>query len=308
MKRISTLLLLLFFFTASKATTFIVTVSNNQYSPANIPNVLVGDTIQFNFAASNFHNVTSIALGQVPDGAAELYSGGIGDVTTSYSYRVTVAGNYRYYCEAHSFDGTSGMVGTFSVSGVVPVQLKNFEASYSNKTVTATWQTASEQNLAYFSLQKSLDGKNYTEVGRVNASGTSASLQSYQLKDERIDMDARYVYYLLKMVDRDGKFSLSAVKLVRNSNASPKLITQVGPNPVSKNIGHLIFQFNADRSGSMSAWVLDASGRSVLKLELSANKGINNGHIHMSELPKGTYTVVFSMDGLKETKRVLVVD
>ncbi len=290
------------------ATTFNVTVSNFQFSPSNIPNVLVGDIIKFNFSPGNFHNATSMPLGSVPAGAPAIFSGTPGSVTTSYSYMVSKSGNYRYYCEIHSPDGVTGMVGTFTVSSVVPVQLMNFDAVYSNKSVTAKWQTASEQNLSYFSVQKSIDGKNYIEAGRINATGNSDVLQSYSFKDENLDISARYIYYMIKAVDQNGEYSLSAVKLIRNEAAVKKLITSMAPNPVTKDVGHLMFQFNADRKGNMKAIVSDANGRIMMKLDMFAEKGINDGHIHMGDLPAGVYNIVFSMDGLKETKRVVVTE
>jgi plastocyanin len=290
----------------TNATTFTVTVSNFQFSPDNIPNVIVGDVIQFNFAAVNNHNATSTPLGLVPAGAAAINSGAPGSVTTSYSYTVTVAGSYRYYCAVHSSDGVTGMVGTFTASGVVPVQLKIFDVAYSNKTVIASWQTATEQNLSYFSLQKSADGKNYKEAARIDATGNSDKLQSYTYRDDRLDLNARYIYYMLKIIDKDGKYALSPVKLIRNEQATPKLITQIGPNPVSREVGHLMLQFYADKDTDMKTLVIDARGKIVMNLDMTANKGINNGHIHMASLSAGVYTIIFSMDGVKETHKVVV--
>ncbi len=308
MKNFTILLLFLCSALCAKATIFNVAVTNFQFSPSNIPNVVVGDIIRFNFAAVNFHNATSTPLGSVPAGAADIFSGTPGSVTTSYSYTVTKAGNYHYYCEIHSANGITGMVGSFTASGIVPVTLVNFNVSYSDKAVTATWQTTTAQNLAYYSLQKSTDANTFTEAGRVNATGNSTSPQSYSFKDERIDMTARYIYYMLKTVNTDGSFSLSPVKLVRNEQAIKKLITQMGPNPVSKAAGHLMFQFNADRNSSMKTLVMDANGKKVMNLEMSATKGINNGHIHMGDEPAGVYTIIFSLDGLKETRKIVVVE
>lgn len=308
MKQFCSLFLFLFVAFFANANTFNVSVSNFQFSPSNIPNVLVGDIIKFNFTPGNFHNATSMSLGLVPAGAAPIFSGAPGDVSGSYSYTVTKAGSYRYYCEIHSSDGVTGMVGRFTASGVVPVQLNNFTAVYASKSVTAAWQTSSEQNLSYFSVQKSIDGEHYTEAGRVNAVGNSEKIQSYSFRDENLDANARYIYYMVKAVDRDGNYKLSAVKLIRNNGAAKKLITEIAPNPVSKGIGHCMFKFNADRDGQMKAIVADANSKTVMKLDFSANKGINNGHIHMADLPAGVYSIVFSMDGLRETKRVMVTD
>ncbi len=57
-------------------------LANFQFSPSNIPNVLVGDVIQFNFSPGNFHNVTTNPMGSVPAGAAAINSGSPGSVTT----------------------------------------------------------------------------------------------------------------------------------------------------------------------------------------------------------------------------------
>ncbi len=299
---------LLFLFTGlyTNATTFIVTVSNFQFSPANIPNVVVGDIIQFNFAAVNNHNATTTPLGSLPAGAANIFSGTPGSITTSYSYTVTKAGNYRYYCQNHSADGVTGMVGTFTASNPAPVKLKSFDVTYTKKYIKAEWQTITEQNVAYFLLLKSTDGKKYIEAGRVSATGNSNTTQSYSCKDESLDINVRYIYYMLKTVDYDSKYSLSSVELVRNDQAIPKLITQINPNPVNQAFGHLIFQFNSDRNTTMKAVVRDANGKIVMALNLSANRGINNGHIHMGDLPTGIYNINFSLDGLKETKKILV--
>ncbi len=307
MKKIFTFLLVM---TAmgSMATTYNISVTNFQFSPANLPNVLVGDIIKFNFGGPNFHNATTMPLGMVPAGAAPIYSGTPGSVTGSYSYTVTKSGSYRYYCEIHSGDGVTGMVGTFTASGVVPVELRNFDVNFSGNMVQASWQTASEQNIDHFSLQKSTDGKNYVEAARVPSNGNADHLQSYHCNDAAPGKAARYIYYLLKTINKDGSFSLSPVKLVRNENALKKIITQIATNPVSKATGHLMFQFNADKNGSMKAWVVNESGTVVMKLDLSASKGINNGHIHMAELPTGMYTVVFSLEGLKESHKVLLVE
>ena len=306
MKNFFFLLLFLSCGFCANARTFFVSVLNFQFSPASIPNVMVGDTVQFNFAAVNNHNAVSTPLGSVPAGAAAINSGTPGSATTAYLYLVTVAGSYRYYCEIHSLDGVTGMVGTFTASGVVPVNLKNFEVTCSGKTVVANWQTATEQNLSYFSLQKSSDGEKYVETARIDARGNSDKPESYTYQDEWLDMNARYIYYMLKIVEKDGKYNLSPVRLVRNEQASSKLITQIGPNPLSREVGHLMLQFYADKDTDMKTLVVDARGKTVMNLDMTAIKGINNGHIHMASLSAGVYTIIFSMDGVKETYKVVV--
>jgi plastocyanin len=126
MKSVTLFILLSVWIFMARATTFIIAVSDNQFSPDNIPNVVVGDVIKFNFAPFNFHNATTTPLGSVPAGAADIFSGNPGAVTTSYSYTVTHAGVYFYYFQKQSLDGLTGLAGTIKATGSLPVYINNF--------------------------------------------------------------------------------------------------------------------------------------------------------------------------------------
>ncbi|MEO7310924.1 MAG: hypothetical protein ABIX01_11040 [Chitinophagaceae bacterium] len=310
MKNFTFLLLGVAFFRQADATILPVSVTNFQFSPANIPNVVVGDTIRFNFT-TGFHNAVSIvvgsASGSVPAGAADINSGApSGTNPRTYDYNVTVAGAYRYYCQIHSSDGVTGMIGTFTASVPLPVALTSFDVVYSGNVASATWKTVTEQNVDYFSLKKSVDGKNYAEAGRVQATGNAITEQSYRFQDQNLGKRSKFIYYMLETVDRDGRRSLSNIRMIRNAQAIPALITQINPNPVDKAVGHMMFQFNADISGTMKAIVVNSAGKTVLHQDLSATVGLNNGHIHMGDFPVGTYTVIFMLDGMKESHKVVV--
>lgn len=105
-----------------KATTHIVQVSSNQFTPATGLNVNVGDTVQFNWISGN-HTTTSVSI---PNGAAPWDSPMTSSVPV-FKYKVTVAGTYGYKCTPHA---GGGMVGTFTASTVTGVP-DFYEASIS---------------------------------------------------------------------------------------------------------------------------------------------------------------------------------
>lgn len=70
------------------------------------------------------------------------------------------------------------------------------------------WKTSSEINAVYFEIQRSADGINFTGVGNKNASGNSADTKIYQYTDP-IGNSTGNIYYRLKTVDVDGKFTYS---------------------------------------------------------------------------------------------------
>ncbi len=65
-----------------------------------------------------------------------------------------------------------------------------------------------------------------------------------------------------------------------------------------------MLKFNADKPGTMIAKLIDMQGKLILKTELSAVEGINNGHIHLGNVSPGAYTFLFSLDGISESYQI----
>jgi hypothetical protein len=107
------------------------------------------------------------------------------------------------------------------------------------------------------------------------------------------------------MVDKDGHEQFSSIQLFKNGLALPTLIKELSPNPISRP-GQLMVYFNSDKTDLMNVKVFDPSGKMVLTAEMEAVQGLNSGHIHVCNFGAGVYTLVFSMNGLKETKRVVI--
>jgi len=98
MKKISTIVLFISLGLSTMATTWTVNVQDFFFSPANLPNVVVGDTIKWQWIGPT-HNHTSTSM-TIPGGApawdAPLDAGNL-----TFSYVITVAGSYHYVCTPH---------------------------------------------------------------------------------------------------------------------------------------------------------------------------------------------------------------
>ncbi|HWH63506.1 MAG TPA: plastocyanin/azurin family copper-binding protein [Ginsengibacter sp.] len=288
-------LLFTFIILHTNATTHNVSVQNFQFSPSTI-NVSVGDVIHFVWVAGT-HTTTSTS---VPAGA-DAWDAPIDATHTTFDYTVAQPGSYSYQCTFHA---SFGMVATIAATGVVPVTLSAFNITTQNDRPLLTWTTETENNADYFSIRKSIDGTDFHEIGKVSATGNSSVQKSYSFSDDKISLGVTYVYYALAIVDKDGKTQLSPIKVYKNKNAVPKLIMFLSPNPVS-GMGHLMFQFNADKPGIMIAKLLNTQGKLILKEELSAVRGINNGHIHLGNVPAGIYTIYFTIDNINECYKIV---
>lgn len=109
MKKLYSLIIASAITISASAVNIPVSVANFSFTPQTFTAV-VGDVIVFTLVSGS-HNVTS-PTGGVPAGAAPMFSGPMTTPGQTYSYPVTVAGNYGYQCTNHP----TTMIGGFTAS------------------------------------------------------------------------------------------------------------------------------------------------------------------------------------------------
>ncbi len=92
-------------------------------------------------------------------------------------------------------------------SNPLPIQLLRFTAKALGSTVELDWSTATEENNDYFNIQRSIDGNEFVDIGRVKGAGTSYSQIDYHYADTQ--PLPGLVYYRLKQTDFDLKSTYS---------------------------------------------------------------------------------------------------
>ncbi|XOV68897.1 MAG: hypothetical protein ACFHU9_06870 [Fluviicola sp.] len=85
---------------------------------------------------------------------------------------------------------------------VLPVEIGTFKGINAPEGNLLYWYTVSERDADYFLIERSNDGKNWTEVGTVKAVGNSTQINEYQLIDVTFPSDINY--YRLVQYDNDG--------------------------------------------------------------------------------------------------------
>ena len=281
---------------ATYATTITVKVTNFKFSPKTF-NVKVGDTILFSWRLG-IHNTTSTS---VPAGAAS-WTALMDSVHKKFRYIVKQPGTYNFWCTIHAPVMAGSFIATVALSsGVSDVSLSK---SATSKPIIS-WNTKLETDVAYYSVQRSTDGDNFNEVSRVKPTANVDGLQQHSFTDNTTDKTVKYVYYQLQVVDKKGNTQLSDIKMFTQTQAVAKLITSLSPNPISRP-GHLMVQFNADKEGTMLMQLYNESGKFIKQAEMAADKGLNNGHFHLGDIPVGTYYVVCTMGTTKEKYTIMV--
>ncbi len=108
-------------------------------------------------------------------------------------------------------------------SSPLPVDLITFTVSASDSKAALAWSTASELNNHYFDIEKSLDGKSFINIGRVEGHGNSRSIIHYNFVDYDLQ---RKSFYRLKQVDFDGQFHYSGIVSTKENESEILLIAQ----------------------------------------------------------------------------------
>ena len=85
---------------------------------------------------------------------------------------------------------------------VLPVEIINFAGENSNEGNVLYWNTASERNSDYFTIERSTNGKIWSEIGTVKSAGNSEIELTYKFID--YDFSSKINYYRLKQTDFDG--------------------------------------------------------------------------------------------------------
>lgn len=122
------------------------------------------------------------------------------------------------------------------ISSTLPVKLSAFNAKKNDTKVALTWTTSMEKNVSHFSIQRSLSGSEYTDIGMIMTNGDSDIERNYQFSDDVKNMSKQVVYYRLKMVDLDGRFEYSPVRVIRIGATSETPSVMAYPNPVTDNL------------------------------------------------------------------------
>ena len=170
--------------------------------------------------------------------------------------------------------------------GELPVRLVSFEAREQENTVWLTWQTTEEVNASHFEVQRSFDGKSFESVGNVKAGNKAGSNpENYVFLDSiLLYAPAGAFYYRLKMVDRDGSYSYSAICLAMLKKAESVFSAdKLYPNPSAKESVTLETAYHR-----AAVRVLDGQGR-VMPVRVTGENG--RFYLETSGLMPGMYYV-----------------
>ncbi len=225
---------------------------------------------------------------------------GVDGVAISPAILVPVNTGWTQYCILsaaltagnHNFSVMSGGAAQYSiwnddftinVCTTLPIELIDFDVHQKNGVAGIKWTTASETNNAYFTVERSANGYEFTELKTIPGAGTSHSELHYSMIDH--EPLEGISYYRLKQTDKGGSFTYSQLVYL---NSASEINLNVYPNPSDGSFKVDI----ADEVEHAEIILFDPVGREVFKQPVQ--KGINE--INTIDLKKGLYQLILFRD------------
>lgn len=180
-----------------------------------------------------------------------------------------------------------------TTDNILPIELTYFNAYHNENNVVLNWQTASELNNDYFTLERSTDGVNYSIIATIIGAGNSMTQLNYSFIDNNPVNGVSY--YRLMQTDYNGDFEIFSAVSVSYLNEND---LKVGPNPA-------INELNISIGGEMGTGVLTLYsnlGAMVKSIELTNNYTT----IDISNLSTGNYMMVISANNINITRKIVI--
>ncbi len=175
------------------------------------------------------------------------------------------------------------MARLFSLEGTLPLTWISFSGQLQNdNSVLLKWETAAEKNVALFVIERSIDGHSFKKAGSIEPRHNSTGRSLYTFIDK--NPATGKVFYRIKQLDIDNKFSYSPTIVVNIENNSQKnfyIINNPGKDKLRLHLGRV-----PDSRSQLQ--IFDLSGRILTRKEVSADP---IQEIDISTLASGIYFV-----------------
>lgn len=202
-------------------------------------------------------------------------------------------------------DGQTGFswfdIGGDLVVNPLPIELTSFDAACGNAgEITITWSTASEQNNAYFTLERSKDGTLWSAIATVPGALNSNTPLNYSYTDH---VSGNGYYYRLSQTDVDGEIQVfNPVYTNCGEGGSPVDIINTYQNAGGGTV--VIFQVPDNQDYTLD--IYDLRGRKLTRTQGAATKGVNQVSLDLMGFSDAIYLVTLNSGEETVSKKFLV--
>jgi hypothetical protein len=194
-------------------------------------------------------------------------------------------GNNKNYVQFNGLTSFSGGTLGGVISGTLPVEWLDFSVVQQQEDALLDWATASETQVDYFGIERSVDGNFFQEIGKKEAVGNSQEPNQYFFRDQGVIYNLGYrMYYRIRQVDQDGSFSYSEVLELNLEDHKGDVWFVAMPVPVDD---ILTIRYDLFWEQGAQLELITLLGSAVQAVPLSEKSGTVT--LNVSRLPAGIY-------------------
>ncbi len=192
--------------------------------------------------------------------------------------------------------GEDYMYGTLEVC-TLPIELVSFRSNMQGRRVQLDWETATEENNAFFEVQHATDANaDFTVVEKVVGQGTINTPTSYETYHNNPVEGNNY--YRLRQVDFDGTEWFSDIITEEYGGADGSII-EVYPNP---NKGEFTVGLpTVKRDTEAALRIIDIRGRTISEEIITLSEGLTSYPVNIKGLNEGVYHVSLTLSATQDT-------
>ena len=233
-------------------------------------------------------------------------------VMATYHYENTDRLKFRYGAKSGAnYSNGSGVrlnstwFRQFSLTpvGTLPVTFHKFTATLEKKNVLLNWSIDTDDNFSHYVIERSNDGKHFTDIGIVFTSGlaTPGEISHYKYRDLTVPSSNGILYYRLRWEEKNRETYYSPVRIVRIGNETVFNQMLAYPNPVRDQLKLTLPSNWQGKTVVIELYAANGSMVQAIKLNGASQTEI----LKVGNLPKGFYLVKVQCEDQLSQQRII---
>ncbi|MFN5416612.1 MAG: T9SS type A sorting domain-containing protein [Flavobacteriia bacterium] len=213
-----------------------------------------------------------------------------GTVTKSLSSKVL-------YTPNPTVPGFTGVCGSI----VLPVELSKFEVKCDVNSVEVDFETLSERNNDFFTIEKAgFDGV-FNKIGEIDGSGNSSVKKEYHFVDYNALVGTSY--YRLSQYDLNGKIEILDTKVLSNTCVESDNSSTCYYNALAN---EFVVQSDFSNNEQYTIYIIDALGKRLTQEEFIASNNLSSKKLKLtSQISNAIYFVIIESTSKQESIKVV---
>ncbi|MBI3517979.1 MAG: T9SS type A sorting domain-containing protein [Bacteroidetes bacterium] len=277
---------------------FIATSTTHTFPFTSITGCTWGDGVQ-----AQVYSATKTATGCCTafTSKSNCYNPGTTSTGTVTATGLTIGQTYILMVDGYAGDVCNFTVSGWTAVGILPLQLMTFVGHNEDDKNKLEWVTSSEENTAYFSVERSRNGVDFEKLLDVTAAGKSNAPKNYNVFDMAPFEDI--TYYRLKLYNTDYSFDYSNIVAINNQNLTD-YIANARPNPTN---GNIEFDVNTRQTQKLIIEIYNNTGNVISSEEIMVEEGYKSLNLDLSNYNSGIYLlkVSFAHSGKTDIQKII---